>query len=110
MLKEKWYVKSLLMLQHLKWPLNVRNKKIKSTTSCISGKTEANAVVKLINAKGKVIKKAKADNKGKFTLKKLNLKKYKGKKISLKMYMLYDDRIENDCWYLLLAERTIKVR
>lgn len=110
MTQKKWYINCVSILQNVKWQLKLRNTKIKSTTSCISGKTRANAVVKVVNAKGKVLKKAKADNAGKFTIKGLNLKKYNGKKIMLKVYMFYDGRINGDSWYQLLKERTLTVR
>jgi hypothetical protein len=58
-------------------------KKVTSKTKTIKGKTEKKAKVTLLNGKKKV-KAATANAKGKFTLKKVNLKKLKGKKLTLK--------------------------
>lgn len=93
----KWWRNNQVLLQNLKKKLKVKNvKKIKNTTKKITGVTEKKATVVLMKSNGKKIKTVKANKKGVFSFKKLDLKKYKGKKIKITAYMLYDDQINGE--------------
>ena len=106
-LDRNWWVKNQILLQNIKKKLKVnRVKKIKSTTKKITGVTEKRAKVVLMTYRGKKIKTVKANKKGIFSFNKLNLKKYKGKKLKITAYLLYDDQINTERNYL--AVRTVK--
>lgn len=93
----KWWINNQVMLQNFKKKLKVNKvKKIKSTTKKITGVTEKRATVVLMTSKGKKIKKVKVNKKGAFCFKKLDLKKYKGKKLKITAYLLYDDQINGE--------------
>ncbi len=49
-----------------------------------------------MTSKGKKIKKVKVNKKGAFCFKKLALRKYKGKKLKITAYLLYDDQINGE--------------
>lgn len=85
-------------------------KKIKSTTKKIIGVTEKKAKVVLMTSKGKKIKTVKANKKGVFSFKKLNLKKYEGKKLKIAVYLLYDDQINGERHYKVVKTLKFKVR
>lgn len=93
----KWWINNQVMLQNFKKKLKVNKvKKIKSTTKKITGVTEKRATVVLMTSKGKKIKKVKVNKKGAFCFKKLDLRKYKGKKLKITAYLLYDDQINGE--------------
>lgn len=106
-LEEKWWVNNQILLQNLEKKLKVNKvKKIKSKTKKITGVTEKKAIVILKTSGGKKIKKVKADKKGIFAFNKLDLKKYKGKKLKITAYLPYDDQINSE--YHLHALKTVK--
>ena len=105
----KWYIVNQYILQNVKKKLVIRNvKKIKKSTRKIKGVTEERATVVLKTAKGKKIRKVKADKNGRFVFKKLNLIKYKGKKLKMIVYLRYDDHINSEGH--LVAVRTVKIK
>lgn len=92
-----WWINNQVLFQNFKKKLKVNKvKKIKSTTKKITGVTEKRATLVLMTSKGKKIKKVKVNKKGAFCFKKLDLKKYKGKKLKITAYLLYDDQINGE--------------
>lgn len=92
-----WWINNQVLLQNLEKKLKINSvKKIKSVTKKITGVTEKKATVVLMKSNGKKIKTVKANKKGAFSFKNLDLKKYKGKKLKVTAYLLYDDRINGE--------------
>lgn len=107
----KWWINNQVLGQNFKKKLKVKKvKKIKSTTKKNTGVTEKKAKVVLMTSKGKKIETVKADKKGKFAFKKLDLKKYKGKKLKITAYLLHDDQINSERWYVAVKTVKFKVR
>lgn len=86
-----WY-KSTVKLQNLVKTITLIKptsfSKINKNTKNISGITNKNSTISLRDLKGKKIASFKTDNKGKFTFKKLNLKKWAGMTLSLQSYVV----------------------
>lgn len=86
-----WY-KSQVKLQNLVKAINLVRpasfSKININTKKISGIANKNSTVSLRDPKGKKIVSVKTDSKGKFTFKKLNLKKWAGMTLSLQSYVV----------------------
>lgn len=86
-----WY-KSTVKLQNLVKTITLIKptsfSKINKNTKNISGITNKNSTISLRDPKGKKIASFKTDNKGKFTFKKLNLKKWAGMTLSLQSYVV----------------------
>lgn len=86
-----WY-KSTVKLQNLVKTITLvkptSSSAINKNTKNISGITNKNSTISLRDPKGKKIVSVKTDNKGKFTFKKLNLKKWAGMTLSLQSYVV----------------------
>lgn len=100
------FMSNQILFQNVKNILKITTpkgyKKIKSTTKKIKGVTQRKATVVLINNKGKIIKRTRANGSGKFQFKNLNLKKYAGKKITIRSYLpIYNSKDD-------FTSRTIK--
>lgn len=106
MLNERWWVNNQVILQRIKKKLKIY--KIKSSSKLIKGTTEAKAIVTLMTSKGRKIKTVKANRKGKFIFKSLNLKKYKGKKLKVTVYQKYKDNINGE--HRKMIVRSVKFR
>lgn len=85
-LKEQRKFQNINRKLKLNKPKSIR--RITKKTKMISGKAHKGAKVGLYNARGKKIKLVKVNEKGTFTLKKLNLKKMSGKKLRLSVYLV----------------------
>lgn len=81
-------------------------KKVTKNTSKITGRTQKKATVVLKTNAGERIKKTKADGKGRFVLKNLNLDKYEGKKLILSV-SLYNS-FYDEYWELKSVKFTIQ--
>jgi len=99
LLKESSWLKNQIKFQNiiktLKITIPKSSKKITKNTTKIVGKTQKGATVVILKPNGKKIKAVKANAKGIFTFKNLNLKKLEGKKITLQAYLVdgfYDER------------------
>ncbi len=83
----KW-LKNELKFQCINRILEVtKPKKVTYKTKTISGKTHAKAWVRILGPNNKKLAEVKADSKGNFTFKDLNLKELGGKKIIIQSYL-----------------------
>lgn len=93
LLNEPLWLQNQLKFQNIKKEVKItKPKRITAKTKKISGKVHKKAYVKLVLWGGKRLKKVRANQKGHFCFRKLNLKKYKGKKAFIIASM-------KDCYY-----------
>lgn len=110
LVKSSSWLKSQIKFQNLTETMKLITpkslKKITKNTVKIVGKTQKGAKVILRTSTGKKIKAVKANAKGIFTLNKLNLKKYGGKKLTLEAFLYHNYHDEN--WTLDSVKFTVR--
>jgi len=109
LVKNSWWINRELQLQNatrsLKLTTPASFKKIKSTTEKIVGTAQKNTIVR-IKYKNKKVKSVRTNVNGVFQFKKLNLKKYKGK--ILTMEVLHYGGIETEYFVIKFIKFTVR--